>query len=68
MGDGPDSVRLGDFNSDGKADLVTANYNFSGNVSVLLGNGNGTFLSATNYPAGGDGTHLAVADIIRRPG
>jgi len=36
-----DSVAAADVNGDGKADLVIAN--LEGNVSVLLGNGNGTF-------------------------
>jgi len=34
---------IADFNSDGKPDL--AFFNFSGDVSILLGNGNGTFSS-----------------------
>ena len=41
-GDGPDSVAVGDFNGDGKADLAVANA-ASDNVSVLLGKGDGTF-------------------------
>ncbi len=45
------SVAVGDFNGDGKADLAVANYT-SNNVSVLLGNGNGTFQAAVNYAAG----------------
>src|SRR5439155_11362334 len=36
---------------DRKSDLAVAN-NGSDNVSVLLGNGNGTFLPAVNYPVG----------------
>ena len=44
-------MAVGDFNGDGKADLAVANYN-SNNVSVLLGNGNGTFQAAVNYGAG----------------
>ena len=33
---------MADFNGDGKSDLVTADYS-DNTVSVLLGNGNGTF-------------------------
>ena len=36
-------VAAGDFNGDGKADLVTIG---SGDISILLGNGNGTFEDA----------------------
>src|SRR2546427_653583 len=50
-GTNPVSVAVGDFNGDGKADLVTVNNSTSpisvsqgnGNVSVLLGQGDGTF-------------------------
>ena len=50
-GDGPHSVFSIDFNGDGYNDLATANVS-SGNVSILLGNGDGTFQSAVNYAAG----------------
>ena len=46
----PALVAVGDFNRDGKADLVTVNGNSANNVSVLLGNGNGTFQTPVNYP------------------
>ena len=38
----PTYVAMGDFNSDGVLDLAVAN-RLSSNVSVLLGNGDGTF-------------------------
>jgi hypothetical protein len=73
--DTPTSVVVGDFNGDQIPDLVTAN-DLSRDVSVLLGNGDGSFQPAVNYrdrvvpnaiAAGdfnGDGTlDLAVADI-----
>src|SRR5438552_18667252 len=51
VGASPSAVAVGDFNGDRKSDLAVAN-NGSDNVSVLLGNGNGTFLSAVNYSVG----------------
>src|SRR2546425_941827 len=48
VGASPVSLAVGDFNRDGKPDLVVANQQ-SANVSVLLGNGDGTFQNAVNY-------------------
>ena len=56
------SVAVGDFNGDGKADLAVAN-DGSDTVSVLLGNGNGTFQAAVNYGAGTDPRSVAVGDF-----
>ncbi len=50
-GNGPVSVFSIDFNSDGYNDLVSANF-YSDNVSILLGNGDGTFQPAVNYTVG----------------
>ena len=58
----PDSVAVGDFNGDGIADLAVANSG-TNNVSVLLGNGNGTFQSAVNYGAGSEPNSVAVGDF-----
>ena len=53
---GPQWVTVGDFNGDGKADLVVADYGpnngSGGNLSVLLGNGDGTFRPAVGYAPG----------------
>src|SRR3989442_1126557 len=46
------AVAVGDFNGDGRPDLVVANY-YNNDVSVLLGNGDGTFQAARTLAAGG---------------
>ncbi len=44
------SVDVGDVNGDGNLDLITGNRGYySGSVSLLLGLGNGSFGTATNY-------------------
>jgi len=63
VGMGPYSVAVGDFNRDGKLDLVVANYPSVFTVSVLLGNGDGTFQSQVTYPVGRQPTSVAVADL-----
>ena len=42
---------MGDFNGDGKQDLAVANVS-SNNVSILLGDGAGSFSAATNFGSG----------------
>jgi hypothetical protein len=56
----PYSVGIGDFNGDGKADLAVAS---SSGLSVLLGNGNGTFQAPTIYKQSSPGEFLAIADF-----
>ncbi len=63
VGMGPYSVAVGDFNRDGKLDLVIANYPSVFTVSVLLGNGDGTFQSQVTYPVGRQPISVAVADV-----
>src|SRR5437868_9390520 len=51
VGAGPYSVAAGDLNGDGRLDLVVAN-SLANTVSVLLGNGDGTFQPARDFDAG----------------
>ncbi len=65
------SVVVADVNGDGKPDLVVANalanhLGVQSSVSVLLGNGDGTFQGAVTYRSGGFGADsIAVADVNR---
>jgi len=61
-GSQPISVAVGDFNGDGLEDLAVAN-NGSNNVSVRLGNGDGTFQGAVNFGAGLRPRSVAVGDF-----
>src|SRR5262245_47293895 len=58
----PFSLTVGDFNRDGRQDLAVAN-NGSDTVSVLLGQGDGSFHSAVHYAAGFSPASVAVGDF-----
>jgi VCBS repeat-containing protein len=62
VGDGPNSVAVGDFNGDGDPDLAVAN-EFAGSVSVLLGGAGGNFSAATNIATGGFPFAVAAGDF-----
>jgi len=65
-GDDPEAVAVGDFRGNGIRDLAVAdNALFSGRsgVSVLLGNGDGTFAAASFFAAGPHPRSLAVGDF-----
>jgi FG-GAP-like repeat len=67
---GVTGVVVADVNHDGKPDVIvggcggTSCWDFDGIVSVLLGNGDGTFQAAVSYDSGGAlADSIAVADV-----
>lgn len=62
----PAAIVIADLNGDSKVDLATANSN-TGTVSVLLGNGDGSFTTGTHFTTSGTFTSsprtLAIADV-----
>ncbi|MFG2972156.1 FG-GAP-like repeat-containing protein [Streptomyces sp. NPDC048331] len=62
-GSGPQAIGSADLDGDGHLDLVTANSS-SGTLSVLLGDGNGGFGTASSVPAGiALSSRLELADV-----
>jgi len=55
-------VSVRDLNGDGRLDLVTANSG-SDDVSVLLGNGDGSFQPQQTFAVGSPPYSVAVADV-----
>src|SRR5271163_420881 len=62
VGSLPQWIVTADFNGDGKLDLATAN-NGDNTVSVLLGNGDGTFTTKSTPAAGTGANWIAVGDF-----
>ena len=61
----PQALAVGDLNGDGKMDVLTLSQSSSDEfLSVLLGNGDGTFAPAVEYlPTNGNNDQLALADF-----
>src|SRR5258708_4664192 len=59
-GSAPQQVAVADFNRDGKPDIVVAN---GGSVSILLGNGDGTFRAPITTTVNAFPRALAVVDL-----
>ncbi|MDT9191001.1 MAG: FG-GAP-like repeat-containing protein, partial [Limnospira sp. PMC 894.15] len=65
-GSSPKAMAVGDFNLDGNLDLAVVNSSYSwedGQVSVLLGRGNGTFMSPVSFAVGMSPRDIAVGDF-----
>src|SRR5581483_9670665 len=60
----PYVVSAGDFNGDGKIDLVAGDLNNS-NLVVLLGNGDGTLKAPVTYHVASPPRYLAISDFNR---
>jgi len=65
VGPGPIYVAVGDFNGDHNLDLAVANAGYGGgnSISILLGNGDGTFRSQVQYATGMEPFGIVVADF-----
>src|SRR5215813_5333973 len=62
VGSLPIALISGDFNGDGLLDLAVANQN-SGNISILLGKGDGTFAPAQTISVGTGPSALVAGDF-----
>lgn len=58
---GVNHLAIGDMNGDGSSDVAVSDSD--GSISVLLGNGDGTFAAPTVYPSGSDDEWVALADL-----
>jgi hypothetical protein len=68
VGPSPIAIVTGDFNGDGHTDLAVVNSNASnapptGTVSVLLGNGDGTFQPQVTYAVGSSPNAIVAGDF-----
>ncbi len=62
VGNNPNRVAIGDFNNDGRPDVVNT-YSFSSNLSVLLSDSDGGLGTAVNYTVGNRPNAMAIGDL-----
>ncbi len=61
---GGNSITVADFDGDGNPDLAVASgYTSGGNISILLGNGNGTFHAGPITAVSGSSTFISAGDF-----
>src|SRR5512135_198970 len=60
----PQSIAIGDLDRDGILDLAVTNGG-SNNVSILLGNRDGTFRTAVSYGTGDEPRSVSIGDLNR---
>src|SRR5258708_1561805 len=65
VGINPSPLLTADFNRDGNLDLAIMNYNDAAvnTISMMLGNGNGTFQPPVLYDVGAQNTQIAAGDL-----
>jgi FG-GAP-like repeat/FG-GAP repeat len=67
VGTAPRAITSADFNGDGKMDLAVANSGNGagddGGISILLGNGDGTFQATNNFTVGKSPVAIAASDF-----
>jgi uncharacterized repeat protein (TIGR02543 family) len=62
VGTSPRPIVTGDFNGDSRPDFATVNSG-NNNVSIRLGNGDGTFTSAADVAVGTGPSYIAIGDL-----